>query len=64
VDALLRERISLDPRVMLGKTVIRGTRIPVALLVHILAQGIRRVTCSENTLPYNPRHDILDPSGE
>lgn len=34
------ERITLDPRVMVGKLVIRGTRIPVELLVRMVAQGI------------------------
>ena len=33
-------RISLDPTVMSGKPVIRGTRIPVELIVRMLAQGI------------------------
>ena len=34
------ERITVDPRVMTGKPVIRGTRIPVELIVRMLAQGI------------------------
>lgn len=34
------ERIRLDPKVMTGKPVIRGTRIPVELIVRMLAQGI------------------------
>ena len=34
----LRQRITLDPRVMGGKPVIRGTRIPVELVVRMLAQ--------------------------
>lgn len=38
-DSLL-QRVSVDPKVMTGKPVIRGTRIPVALLVRMLAQGI------------------------
>lgn len=35
----LLKRISVDPKVMLGKPVIRGTRIPVELILRILAQG-------------------------
>ena len=35
----LLKRISVDPKVMLGKPVIRGTRIPVELLLRMLAQG-------------------------
>ena len=34
------DRISIDPQVMVGKPVIRGTRIPVELIVRMLAQGI------------------------
>lgn len=33
-------RISIDPKVMAGKHVIRGTRIPVEIIVRMLAQGI------------------------
>lgn len=36
----LWQRISIDPRIMTGKPVIRGTRIPVELIVRMLAQGI------------------------
>jgi len=34
-----KERISLDPEVLVGKPVIRGTRIAVELVVDLLAQG-------------------------
>ena len=34
------ERIVLNPNVMLGKPVIRGTRIPVELVVRMVGQGI------------------------
>ena len=36
----LMRRISIDPEVMVGKPVIQGTRIPVELIVRMLAQGI------------------------
>jgi uncharacterized protein (DUF433 family) len=36
----LLQRIRTDPRVMVGKPAIRGTRIPVVLIVRMLAQGI------------------------
>jgi uncharacterized protein (DUF433 family) len=36
----LLERITVDPKVMVGKPVIRGTRIPVALILKMLGQGI------------------------
>lgn len=33
------ERIEIDPRVMFGKPVIRGTRVPVDLILRKLAAG-------------------------
>ncbi len=33
-------RITVDPKVMVGKPVIRGTRVPVALILKMLGQGI------------------------
>lgn len=42
MDEQLWKRISLDPRTMTGKPVIRGTRIPVELIVWMLAEGIPR----------------------
>lgn len=38
--AELLERIEIDPDVMLGKPVIRGTRITVEILLEKLAAGI------------------------
>ena len=38
-EALL-ERIVVDPDVMVGKPVIRGTRVPVELVVRMVAQRI------------------------
>jgi uncharacterized protein (DUF433 family) len=35
---MLTTRIDVNPRVMLGKPVIRGTRIPVELLVRKLSE--------------------------
>jgi uncharacterized protein (DUF433 family) len=37
----LLQRIILSPNIMVGKPVIRGTRIPVELIVRMLAQGMR-----------------------
>jgi len=36
----LLSRVVLDPKIMLGKPVIRGTRIPVELLVGMVAERI------------------------
>ncbi len=35
----LLQRIVVDPRIMLGKPIIRGTRIPVELIVRLLGEG-------------------------
>jgi len=35
----LPDRIEIDPKVMLGKPVIRGTRIPVELILRKLGEG-------------------------
>lgn len=34
------ERISVNPAVMVGKPCIRGTRIPVDLIVRMVGQGV------------------------
>lgn len=38
-DPKLLERIVLDPDVMVGKPVIRGTRLTVEFILGLLAQG-------------------------
>ena len=35
----MTDRVEINPAVMLGKPVIRGTRIPVELLLRKLAEG-------------------------
>ena len=40
MDEQLWHRIRVEPKVMVGKPVIRGTRIPVETIVRMLAQGI------------------------
>ncbi len=35
----LTDRIEINPRVMLGKPVIRGTRIPVEFILRKLSEG-------------------------
>ncbi len=36
---MLLNRIEINPKVMVGKPVIRGTRIPVAFIVGLLSAG-------------------------
>jgi uncharacterized protein (DUF433 family) len=55
IDQLL-ERISVNPKVMVGKPVIRGTRVPVELIVKMLAQGI----AEEEILQEYPRLEPED----
>ena len=55
IDRLLA-RIAVNPKVMAGKPVIRGTRIPVELIVKMLAQGI----AEEEILKEYPRLEPAD----
>lgn len=36
----MEKRIVINPKVMVGKPVISGTRIPVEMIVRLLAQGM------------------------
>lgn len=38
-DQQLLERITLNPKVMVGKPVIRGTRLTVEFILNLLAHG-------------------------
>jgi uncharacterized protein (DUF433 family) len=38
-DEQLLERITLEPRIMTGKPVIRGTRLTVEYILNLLAHG-------------------------
>jgi uncharacterized protein (DUF433 family) len=40
MDEKLLHRITLNPDIMTGKPVIRGTRIPLELILRMLSQGI------------------------
>jgi uncharacterized protein (DUF433 family) len=39
VDMSIADRIEINPNVMLGKPVIRGTRVPVELILRKLSEG-------------------------
>lgn len=36
-----KDRITIDPKIMVGKPVIAGTRVPVDLILRKLAQGMK-----------------------
>jgi uncharacterized protein (DUF433 family) len=40
MNDLIRDRIEINPEVMLGKPVIRGTRVPVELILRKLSEGM------------------------
>jgi len=42
------DRIMLDPKIMVGKPIIKGTRIPVEMIVRMVAQGISTSDILEN----------------
>jgi uncharacterized protein (DUF433 family) len=42
-EMVLADRIEINPAVMLGKPVIRGTRIPVELIIRKLGEGATEV---------------------
>jgi uncharacterized protein (DUF433 family) len=51
------ERIEINPEVMLGKPVIRGTRIPVEIVLRKLSEGMT-VTDLLDAYPRLTRADI------
>ncbi len=56
MDENLIHRIELNPDIMLGKPVIRGTRIPVELLLRKLSEGATQ----DELLDAYPRLTQLD----
>jgi uncharacterized protein (DUF433 family) len=57
-DYELRARIEINPKVMVGKPSIRGTRIPVRMIVNLLAHGVTFDEIFEE-YPRLTREDIL-----
>jgi uncharacterized protein (DUF433 family) len=55
--AMTTERIAVDPAVMMGKPVIRGTRITVELILHKLAEGATEADLLED-YPHLTTEDI------
>ena len=57
MDARISERIEIDPDVMLGKPVIRGTRIPVEMILRKLSEGASEADLLD-AYPRLTRNDI------
>jgi uncharacterized protein (DUF433 family) len=55
---ILHERITSDPEVMLGRPSIKGTRIPVELLLEKLGEGVSIDELLE-AYPHLEREDVL-----
>jgi uncharacterized protein (DUF433 family) len=53
---MAHERIEINPGIMGGKPVIRGTRVPVELILRKLGAGM----ASEEILAHHPRLTIDD----
>jgi uncharacterized protein (DUF433 family) len=53
-----QDRITVDPEIMLGKPVIRGTRITVELILRKLSEGMSIEELLE-AYPHLVRDDIL-----
>lgn len=53
-----QDRITIDPRVLVGKPVITGTRLSVEFIVDLLAQGWTEAQIREH-YPGVAREDIL-----
>ena len=55
---LLAGRIEINPAVMLGKPVIRGTRIPVELIIRKLGEGATEADLLD-AYPRLTREDLI-----
>lgn len=52
-----QNRIIVDPKIMVGKPIIKGTRITVELILRLLAQGMKEQEILEN-YPHLKKEDI------
>lgn len=53
------DRITIDPKIMVGKPIITGTRIPVDLILKLLAQGVTvDELISHKYYPHLKREDV------
>jgi len=52
-----RDRITVDPSILVGKSIIKGTRISVELILDLLANGWTVDTILEN-YPHLKKEDV------
>jgi uncharacterized protein (DUF433 family) len=45
---MVHERITIDPKIMFGKPVIKGTRVPVELILRKIAGGMSEAQILEH----------------
>ncbi len=55
--AKYQNRITINPKIMVGKPIIKGTRITVELILRLLAQGMAKQEILEN-YPHLQEQDI------
>lgn len=53
----ITDRVEMNPRVMLGKPVVRGTRLPVELILRKLGEGVSEADLLD-AYPSLTREDI------
>jgi uncharacterized protein (DUF433 family) len=53
---MVHDRIGIDPRIMFGKPVIKGTRITVELILRKIAEGMT----DEQILEHHPHLTVED----
>lgn len=54
----MTDRIIVDPEILVGKPIIKGTRIAVEFVLHLLAQGWKEEDILKN-YPQLTREDIF-----
>ncbi len=55
----MNERIIMDPKICFGKPCIKGTRIPVHMVLDLLEEGLSPEEIIKNYYPDLKKEDIL-----
>jgi len=55
----IADRIEIDPKILHGKSHITGTRIPVDIVLGLLANGLTPEKIIRNHYPHITKKDIL-----